>query len=477
MRHLVRRVWAFSHAVAAFAFMSTGASAQSVDRARRPAVPAARAFEFPKVPMPSLLSNGLSVYVVEDHSVPVVSVRVVTAADSTFDPAGKEGLYAVTLGALTEGTAARSAEQLAAAVADIGTRVTPAGFTTTTAIFPRALGLMVDMLARPRLDDSAIERRKALQSAAVRRLAQAPVTAPRHLFYAMLYGADDPYVRSLVPTESSIGSITTSDVAGFYASQLRPERTSIVIAGDVKPAEAVREARRAFEPWPGNRAALPAPPSWRTPARPTTIYLYDVPGAQAYVYVGAAGPPRTSPESYAADVMSAIALVRFQQALRDKRSFMYSGAMGITWRRGPRPSAFVGSTVVAANRVDSALVDWLGMLRGLRGARPISAAELAAAQRSRIGALAARSDGADSLSARLADIVRDGLPVWYWDRYAARVSALTADDVTAAAARVIDMEHLVIAVAGDRSVIEPALRAANIAPVVLVDANGRALSR
>lgn len=460
-------------AVVATVLASSTAASQGVDRSRPPQVPAARPIAFPSVHMPTVLSNGLRIYVVEDHSVPVVSVRVVTTADSTFDPAGKEGLYAVTLGALPEGTSSRSADQLAAAAADIGTRVTPAGFTTTTALFPRALDLLADMLVRPRLDSAAVQRRKTVQSAITRRVAQSPVTTPRHLFYAMLYGADDPYVRSLVPSDFNVASITTSDVAALYASQFRPDRTSIVIAGDVQGTEAVRQVRRAFASWlRGGSVAVPRE-AVAVIARPTTIYLYDTTGPQSYVYVGAAGPARSSPDSYAADAMGAIALVRFQQALRDRRSFMYSGATGFTWRRASRPSAFVGSTVVAASKVDSALVEWLAILRGLRGAVPISAAELLAAQRNRIGALAARMDGADSLSARLAEIVRDSLPLDYWDRYAARLSTLTTSEVAAVATQVIDMDHLVIVVVGDRHVIEPALRAANIAPVVIVDASGR----
>jgi zinc protease len=462
--------------IATIVLASSSASSQGVDRSRPPQAPAARRIVFPSVHMPTVLSNGLRIYVVEDHSVPVVSVRVVMAADSTFDPAGKEGLYAVTLGALAEGTSSRSADQLAAAAADIGTRVTPAGFTTTTALFPRALALLADMLVRPSLDSAAVQRRKAVQSALARRVAQSPVTIPRHLFYAMLYGTDAPYVRSLVPSEASVASITTSDAAALYASQFRPDRTSIVIAGDVEGADAVRQAGRAFESWLGHGAVAAPLEKAAVAARPTAIYLYDAPGPQAYVYVGAAGPARTSPDSYAADAMGAIALVRFQQALRDRRSFMYSGATGFTWRRASRPSAFVGSTVVAASKVDSALVEWLAILRGLRGAAPISATELAAAQRSRVGALAARMDGADSLSARLAEIVRDSLPLDFWDRYAARLSTLTTRDVAAAATRVIDPEHLVIVVVGDRNVIEPALRAANIAPVVVVDASGRPLA-
>ena len=477
-RRAAHRFRACSSALIAIALTSARVRSQSVDRSHPPVAPA-QAFKFPNVrTMPTILPDGLPVYVVEDHSVPVVSVRVVTAADSTFDPPGKEGLYAVTLGAASEGTATLTAEQFAERAAEIGTRVTPAGFTTTPALFPRAIALLAEMLVRPKLDSEGVRRRKALQAAAARRVAQSTVTVPRHLFYAMLYGADDPYVRSLVPTQASVESITASDVAALHMTELRPDRMSIVIAGDVTGGEAIHAARRAFQGWAAG-TGLPDQRTFRPlPVRTTTIYLYDAPGAQAYVYVGAAGPARASPDAYAADVMSAIALVRMQRTLRDKRSFMYSGAMGITWRRAARPSAFVGSTVVAADKVDSALVAWLSMLRSLRDgvAEPITPAELAAAQRLRLGSLAARMDGADSLSARLAEIRRDDLPFDYWDRYAEGVSALSVKDVAAAAAQVLDMEHLVIVVAGDRKVIEPALRAASIAPVVLVDANGNPLS-
>lgn len=463
-------------ALVALAGLPMRASSQALDRAQRPHAPPQPAFKFPNVRAPTLLSSGLRVYVVEDHSVPVVAVRVVTSADSTLDPPGKEGLYAVTIGALHEGTRTRSAEQLEGAAADIGTDVRATGFTTTTALFPRALELLADMLTRPKLDSTAVERRKIIQAGTVGRIAQATVTVPRHLFYAMLYGADDPFARSLVPTEASVGSITTADVAGFYAEHLQSHTTSIVITGDVTGADAVARVRQAFGSWPRG-TALPSPSSEPgVVGHPTTIYLYDVPGAQTYLYVGGAGPERTSPESYAADVMSAVATGRLQSVLREKRSFMYSGTTGFTWRRAARPSAFVGSTLVAAQNVDSALGEWLSILRGLRGAEPITADELASARRARVGSLAARIDGPDSLAARMVEMVRDTLPLDYFDRYAARASSVTADELTAAAARVIDMDHLIIVVAGDRKIIEPALRAANLAPLVIVDASGRPVS-
>jgi predicted Zn-dependent peptidase len=166
-----------------------------------------------------------------------------------------------------------------------------------------------------------------------------------------------------------------------------------------------------------------------------------------------------------------------QQALREKRSFMYSGNAGMIWRHAPAPSAYVGSTSVNAAKVDSALVEWLSLLRGLRGDRPATMPELDAVRRSRVGALPARIDGPDSLAARVVEMVRDGLRLDYFDQYATRMTSVTATDVAMAASKYVDLEHLIIVVTGDRATIEPALRAANIAPVVVVDANGKPIDR
>jgi len=455
---------------------ATAASSQTVDRSRRPPIAPPPTFKFPKMETHTL-TNGLRVIVVEDHALPLVATRIVLDVDSTTDPVGKEGLYAVSLGALREGTTTLTTEQLADAFADVGATVAPTGFTTTTQGFARGLGLAGEMLMHPLLDQAGIDRRKATQSAAARRLAQAPITVPRHLFYAELYGTTDAYVRSLVPTEASVASITREDVTRFYEQHIGPGTTTIVVAGDVADTIALAEVSRVFGSWKGrpaigqSDAATPAPP------RATTIYVHDVPGTQAYLYLGNAIPARTSPDFYSIETAAAVSGTRMQEALREKRSFMYSGTAGMIWRAAPSASAYVGSTSVNATKVDSALVEWLSLLRGMRGDRPATMQELDAVRRSRVGALPARIDGPDSLAARVAELVRDRLPLDYFDQYAARMSNVAAPDVAAAASKYIDLDHLIIVVTGDRATIEPALRAANIAPVVVVDPNGKPIDR
>jgi zinc protease len=446
---------------------------QGVDRSRRPAVEPAPPFRMPSVGSEKL-PNGLDVRIVEDHSIPVVAVRVVVGVDSTFDPPGKEGLFAVTVGAMREASATLSADALAAASASIGTTITPTGFTTTTASFSAALTILGQMLTDPAFDSAAVERRKAVQMAAARRLAQTPSSAPRQLFYRQLYGADDPYTRSLVPTEGSVRSITRGDVQRFYDQFISPRATTLVIVGDITRGTALAEARRVFGTWePKSRSVGAREPQASLGLAATAIHLIDVPAQQAYVYIGVAGPRRSADEAASAELLGAVATARMQQELRDKRALMYSGAIGLTWRRPTQPSAFVGSAVVDPRKVDSVLISWFGLLRALRDTQPPTAAEVDAGRRSRIGGLPARFDGPDSVAARLVELVRDGLSPEYFNDWTTRLGSTPVSDIVAAARRVIDTDHLIVVVSGDRKVIEPALRAANLGPIVIVDSDGK----
>ena len=437
----------------------------------RPAPAAPQQFVFPHV-RSHTLPNGLRVHIVEDHSAQVVAVRAVFGVDSTFDPPGKEGLYQVTFGALREGTTARTPAQLADASARIGTAVAPTAFTTVPAAFEPALALMADMLMHPSFDQAGIDRRKASIEATFRTVNARPATPARSLMYAMLDGRDDPVTRSQYATDAGVRALTRDDVIRFYDTHIGPSTMSLVIVGDVTDANALAVATKTFGGW--TKPASATRPTATPPGpKPTTIYLRDLPGAATYLYVGNLGPRRDAPDAFAADVLGAITSTRFVQTLREKRSFMYAGRIDVVWKPAPRTSEFFGSTTVAPANTDSALVEWVGLLHGLRGSAPVSDVELKNAMTARLGPLWTKTDGPDSVATRMVEALRENLPPDFLGQYAAGIAKVTTADIAAAAAKYIDTDHLVIVVTGDRKVIEPGLRAANVAPIVVVDANGK----
>ena len=338
------------------ALLLAGAGAargQSLDRSKRPVPPPPVPFVSPKVDT-FTLANGLRLAIVEDHALPVVAVRVVLPVDSAADPVGKEGLFDVTLGMLREGTVSTSADQLAAAIASLGSDVSATRFTTVTDNLPRSLELMADMLMHPSFPPDAVERRKAARATAVQRGLQVPSTVARRIFYGKLFGATHSIARAVAPPEASVKSIGRDDVVGFYDKYFQPQNVTLVIAGDVRAADALKLVTRALGAWKNRGERYVATFDPPAPATPTTIYLYDRPGTpQSVVFAGQFGPTRTTSDLYAIEALGPIlgssSESRLLQNLRNRHSYMYSGApFAVVWR--PALPANVLTRVVRRTR-------------------------------------------------------------------------------------------------------------------------------
>lgn len=468
----------FAVVSALMALAASTALAQQVDRSKRPVAPAPVAFAFPHVATRTL-ANGMHIAVVENHAVPVVAVRLVMPVDSAADPRGKEGLFWLTLSMLRDGTTSRTPEQLAAATAELGTTVSPTGFTTITANFAPSLNLMADMVAHPAFSTSAFTVRQAARVAAVQRQLQAPITVPRRIMYSMLFGPDHPATRSANATEESAKSITLDDVKQFHARYIEPQNLTLVIAGDVRATDAFDAATRAFGAWPRSGEAFVAAESVALPTpQATTIYLVDRPGAtQTNVASAQIGPAITSTDYTALTMMGTILGAgqssRLMQNLRARHSYVYSAALTqLLWRNAPEPSLVQGLATLPTAKTDSAMIEWVGELRAIRGDRPPTEDEMASARAALVAALPIQIETMDGVADRVAFLARNKLPFDFDNRVAATAERLTAADIARVAKTYLDPTHTVFVVAGDRKVIEPALRAMNIGPVVVLDESG-----
>ncbi|SOD03285.1 Predicted Zn-dependent peptidase [bacterium JGI 053] len=464
--------------VAAAALAATvsaaGAHAQTLDRSHRPQVPAAAPFRMPAVEM-RRLSNGIPVAVIQNHQLPIVSVRAVTEAGPLLEPAEKAGLSQLVNQMLAEGTTTRTADQLAEAFADLGNQVTPQGFTTITRNLDRSLELMGDMLMHPAFPEAALARNKANSVAQLRRLREQPAFLADHVFNSVLFGPAHPYARTA--TEQTVGGIGRADLVAFHSDWFRPQNVKLVVVGDVTPAAAVARLERVFGAWPaGGKTAsydVPAP----RPAAPTTIYLFDRPSSpQSTVIVGQVGPSRDTPDYYALETMNTVfgglSGSRLNSNLREKHAFTYGANAGLQWRRVPQVSTLRGQSDIVAAKTDSAIVEWLGELRGIRGERPVTPAELDFAKNNRTAGLPLRFETVTQVAQEVANLLQAGVPLTFYDSYAQNIGRLSGPELSAVATKYLDPQQSVIVVVGDRRVIEPGLRALNVAPVVVVDENG-----
>ncbi len=453
------------------------ASSQSLDRSVRPPSRAPMPLRLPKVELRTL-SNGMRVAVLEDHEIPAVQVSAVLEIPSLLDPTGKEGVATATRTMLAEGTTARTAEALVDAFADLGNSVSPLGFYTITRNLDASLALMAEQLMTPAFPQAALDRLKANAVTGLRRQKEQPNYIASRVFSNVVFGASHPYARAT--SEASYASITRDDLVAFHRQYYQPQNISLVIAGDVTPDVAVARAEAAFASWtqtgPKSNVDVTAP----TGPTVTTIYLHDRPGSpQSVIVAGHLGPRRDAPEYFAVSLVNTALGGGFNSRLnlnlREQHHFTYGAGSAFTYRPVPQVGVFTASTSVQTEKTDSAVVEMMREIRGIVTARPLTPTELAFAKSMITKGLPLAFETVPQIAGGMATILADRLPLDYYATVATRVEAVTIQDALAAGRRYLDPDRMAIVVVGDRRLIEARLRASGIAPVVIVDDQGKPL--
>jgi zinc protease len=450
--------------------LSAQTPAPDFDRTKAPAVPPAKPLTFPNA-QTRTLSNGIPVIVLEDHHSPVVSVSAVLDISRSLEPADKTGLAGLVDAMLGEGTTLHTADQLADAFAALGNGVSPFGFYTIIANVDPSLALMAEQLLHPAFPESALTRLKANTVTELREQQEDPGYLAGRVFADAVYGKNHPYARH--ETEAGTMSITRADITHFYDDYVRPPNIKFVVAGDVTPEQAVEKLNRVFGTWtPGKsgQVTVTTPPGVST----TTVYLYNRPQSpQSVLLIGELGPRRDTPDYYAIDLMNTILGGAFNSRinlnLREQHQYTYGAGSGFQYRRIPEVGAFRVKTAVATPKTDSALIETMKELRDIRGSRPITPQEFVFAKTLAISSLALQFETISQRANAVAGLVKDHLPLDYYNALVPNFTAVTQAQAEAAATQHVDPSKLAIVVVGDRSVIEPALRATGVAPIVVVD--------
>jgi len=473
---------------AVLALVLAGGPAAAQGTFDRTAIPPAGATPALRVPAwtRATLRNGAQLIVSERHNLPLVSFTItwVGGADQ-YAPADRWGLANIVASMLSEGTTHRTGDQLSNDLQQLGTAVNTQiggesgsmGFVALKDKVEPTLTILQDMLVNPTFPADALERLRARTLVELQQARDRTSVIARQVLPKVLYTEAHPYGR--MRTETTIKAITGADVVAFHKAYFTPENASIKVVCAVIAEGVQAMVERVLGPW---LATGPAP-SFAYPQLPapttTTIYLVDKPGAaQSSFAIGLPGPPRNTPDYFALQVLNTILGDQFQSRLnadiRERKGYSYGVGSIFSFGKGPGPF-FAGGDIVTA-KTDSALIEFMAQLRGIRGAIPIADDELQTAQNLLVQGLPERFASVASVNRSLTDIYLEGLSDDYYSRYAQQVRAVTKADLQRVADRYLDVDHLAIVIVGDRKAIEQPLRATGVAPVVVLSVDGNPAS-
>ncbi|HEU0029742.1 MAG TPA: insulinase family protein [Kofleriaceae bacterium] len=416
-----------------------------------------RPFRLPKV-KPFTLKNGIKVYLVEQHALPIVSMDLNFDGGGMVDPKGKEGLASVCMSMLTEGTDKLDKIQYAEALADVASSISTyatddsAGVTlgSLTKHLPATFELFVQTVRAPGFRASDFDRMIKRRIESVRQSKGNPASVANRVSGTVLYGAEHPF--GSVVTEESLAKLTLDDCKGFVTTYLKPGNARLFVVGDLTEAQ----VRNYFDKgelasWKGTASKLPALTQPKTMTG--RIFFVHIPGAaQSQVSMLHFGPKRNAPDYFANTMMASVFggsfSSRINMNLRENKGYSYGARGGFNYTK--QYGTFAASASV---RTDSTYQTLLEIDREVKelatGKTPITKDELEREKNGAILGLPGQFATAQAALGQYRRLVYYGLPLDYYNSFVAKMGQVNEAQVKAAAKKQLKPDKAVYLVVGD----------------------------
>jgi len=433
------------------------------------------------VPEKFKLANGLTVLYSERPGLPLVAANLVMHAGSGVNPVDRPGLAGMTARMLQQGTATRSALQIADRAADLGATLNSGAGTDTTGIstrslsrsFPEALELLADVALHPSFPQSEIERVRSEWLTSIVQEKDDPFTVATRILDASLYGPHHTYGYPDSGTTESIKAISRDDLEHFWKQNYFPDDAALVVTGNIKLAALKPLLEKHFGAWKPGR---PAPAALGTPeTTDAKLILVDRPEApQTTLVCFSMGLARSTPDYAPVEVMNTdlggLFSSRINMNLRETHGYTYGAFSFFAYHRAPGP--FIAASDVRTDVTAPATTEMFNELRRMRETQ-MTPAEMLLSKDSIARSLPGRFERGTSAAGTFAELFTYDLPLDYFSTLPERINAVTPEQAQAVAQKYILPDRMIVLALGDRAKIEADMKKLNLGKVEIRDTDGK----
>ena len=461
-------------------------TAPAVDRSRLPDLEEPPAVRFPRFER-FALENGLEVILAERPTIPVVRMSLMMDAGFAADQFATPGTASLAAAMLVEGTKTRTALEISDEARRLGADISTGSDMDVSSVSLSALkenlapslDLFADVVLNPTFPQGDFERLQARRIVAIGQEKAQPRGLAGRVFPKLLYGEGHAYSTpfSGSGSEASVAALTPEDLATFHKTWFKPNNGTLIVVGDVTPAELMPLLTGQFGDW--HAGTVPTKNIGQVAHRgETTVYLLDRQDSeQSVILAGHLAPPPDNEADFALGAMNQVLggdfTARVNMNLREDKGWSYGARTQLIDAQGQRP--FIALAPVQTDKTGAAMTELHRELTEIRGERPPTADEIAKVKDERTLSLPGRWETAGAVLGSIAEIVRFRLADDFWDHYANRIRGLNEAEIRQAAVDIIRPDALVWVVVGDRAKIEAEVRALEFGEVILLDADGNPL--
>jgi len=405
------------------------------------------------------LSNGVVVFLVEDHALPLVNIQLLVRTGGYLEPADKTGLASLTgsqmrAGGTTSMPAAEFDEEAAFLAAQIGAYIGAtqggANLNCLAKDLDACLGLYFDMLRNPAFQEDRLELAKSQALQGMQRRNDSTGRIEGREWGRLLRGTE--HFSTLPTTEASINSISRQDLLAFHQQQVQPGNFIFAVSGDVTPDQILSKLEEHMLGWAVDATPVPDVPAPDFTPQPG-LYLVDKADVnQGRVSMGHLGSMRDNPDSYALAVMNDLLggggfTSRLMTRIRSDEGLAYD--VGSSFGLGLHyPGLFMASFQSGSPTVARAVAIVVTEIERMR-AESVSQQELDDSKASFTETFTRRFSSAAAVAGLFAGDEITARDPSYWVTFRERIGAVTAEDVLRVAQEYLHPDRLVILAVGN----------------------------
>jgi predicted Zn-dependent peptidase len=423
-----------------------------------------------------VLDNGMQLYLLEDHALPLVEFSVRLACGSYLEPANKVGLASITGNVMrTGGTENMTGDDIDAALEAIGATVETgigqaSGYAYGDALTEYSetmMRILADILRRPVFESDKIELAKTEQRAGISRRNDDPMGINTREFFKLVYGPESPYARH---TEyATIEAVTRDDLVAFHQRYVQPQGVQLAVWGDFQTSAMTELVERYFADWPPGAAEIPDPPEVQYDFKPTVNYAEKTDVNQSNIFIGHIGGQMGDPDYPATIVMNSILGGAFGSRLfgqvRTTEGLAYAVSGTYTFRFG-RPGFFYVFVSTKSGSTVQAIESCMREVKRMQ-TDPPTEEEMRRAKDGWLNAFVFNFDTQSEILDRLMTYDYYGFPADYLQQIKEGVESVTPEDIVAVAQRKLHPDALQIMVTGKADEFDRPL--SDLGPVNVID--------
>ena len=413
----------------------------------------------PPKPKRVVLDNGMIIYLLEDHELPLFRITAQVRTGAVYEPREKAGLANLVGSVMRRGgTKTRTPDQIneelefiaASVETSIGRESGGASLSTMKKDMDTGLEIFADVLMNPAFPDDMIKKEKDEILESIRRENDRPDQIVFREFRRLIYNPDHPYSRKTDGYKDTIEKITRDDMVTFHKKYFHPNNFIMGVSGDFDTEEILRKMKHVFREWEKAEIDFPEIPPVTKQFEKSVNYIYkDV--NQAHVVAGHIGINRLNKDYFPIKIMNFILgdggfIARIPSKVRSDKGLAYS-AYSAFYTPKDLGFFFISCQTKSKSTVQAVTLA-LNEVTKIRE-ELVADDELELAKDTYINQFIFKFTSSASIVGQMVDLEYEGLPLNYLETYLDKIKAVTREDLLRVAKEYLHPDKMKLLVIGD----------------------------